>query len=142
MKSIINIFLGILLGTGLIISSLNNPLVIQNALNIFGDWNLSLFLILAVASVTMWITVYLSEKIVIEEYKTLLTNEDKSLNIKQLIVGSIFFGLGWGTIGLCPAPTIINLSYGTWEIILFLSFLIIGLASSKIFKKWSYYQED
>jgi len=29
---------------------------------------------------------------------------------KKLIIGSIFFGAGWGLIGLCPGPAITSIA--------------------------------
>ena len=80
----------------------------------------------------MWTTLYLGEKILLISHTISLKSGYKSICRKHLITGSLLFGIGWGTIGLCPGPTILNLSYGTWEVIVFLLFLIIGLASNKI----------
>ena len=48
---------------------------------------------------------------------------------KKLIIGSIFFGAGWGLAGLCPGPAIssialLNVSSGIFVISMFVGFYI------------------
>ncbi len=137
MQSLVNILLGSLFGIGLLVSDINNTLIIKKGLDFLQDWNFSLFIILIVASLSMWTTLYLGEKIILDRYTISLKTGFKPICRNNLIAGSIVFGIGWGAIGLCPGPAILNLSYGTWEVILFLSFLIIGLALNKTIGRFS-----
>ena len=48
---------------------------------------------------------------------------------KKLIIGSIFFGAGWGLIGLCPGPAItsialLNMSSAIFVVSMFTGFYI------------------
>ena len=48
---------------------------------------------------------------------------------KKLIIGSVFFGAGWGLAGLCPGPAIssialLNVSSGIFVISMFIGFYI------------------
>ncbi len=48
---------------------------------------------------------------------------------KKLIIGSIFFGAGWGLIGLCPGPAItsialLNMSSAFFVVSMFTGFYI------------------
>lgn len=52
---------------------------------------------------------------------------------KNLIIGSILFGIGWGLYGLCPGPAIISLLYQQSSIYMFFIFMMIGfLLGNKI----------
>lgn len=43
---------------------------------------------------------------------------------QSLVVGSVLFGIGWGLVGLCPGPALVNLA-GLWP-----SVIVFALAMS------------
>mgnify|MGYP003302923862 CR=1 FL=1 len=61
-------------------------------------------------------------------YLVLAIKSSKEID-KKLIIGSIFFGAGWGLAGLCPGPAIssialLNVSSGIFVISMFIGFYI------------------
>ena len=68
--------------------------------------------------------------------KTIISNFSSNFSIptnkqldKKLIAGSIFFGAGWGLIGLCPGPAItsialFNISSAIFVLAMFVGFYI------------------
>jgi uncharacterized membrane protein YedE/YeeE len=50
---------------------------------------------------------------------------------RDLIIGSVFFGIGWGLAGLCPGPAIASLSFGGSSGVVFASAMIIGMLSTR-----------
>ena len=45
---------------------------------------------------------------------------------KKLIIGSIFFGAGWGLIGLCPGPAITSLALLNTSSVVFVISMFAG----------------
>ena len=39
-----------------------------------------------------------------------LSSSKNGLTPRRLVVGSILFGVGWGLVGLCPGPALVNLA--------------------------------
>ena len=59
----------------------------------------------------------------------------KLKNIDQkLILGSSFFGVGWGMIGLCPGPAISSIAFFQPLSIVFIISMISGFYLTKFFK--------
>ncbi len=46
---------------------------------------------------------------------------------KNLFLGSIFFGIGWGLVGLCPGPAISSIAFFEPITLIFLISMIIGI---------------
>lgn len=128
-KNIISLCSGLLFGAGLTISQMVNPEKIINFLMITTkQWDASLIFVMLGALMVfgigqrLWLMkrntpilapeFYLPKKISIDGY---------------LIVGAIFFGIGWGLGGLCPGPAISNLLTGNIKVISFIMMMVIGM---------------
>jgi len=117
---------GLLFGLGLAISQMVNPEKILDFLDVTGDWDPSLALVMAGAvGVAM-----LAFRFVLKRKQPLfdddfhlprLTKVDRSL-----LVGSAIFGLGWGIGGYCPGPGIAALSTGSVEALVFVAGMALG----------------
>jgi uncharacterized membrane protein YedE/YeeE len=53
---------------------------------------------------------------------------------KPLVIGSAFFGLGWGLVGFCPGPALSALSTGMAEPLIFTAAMVAGMAAHKALK--------
>jgi len=124
MKKILYFISGSIFGVGLIISGMSNPQKVLSFLDIFGNWDPSLMLVMIGAiSITA-------------SYFILIKNKTKKLSIdKKLIVGSSIFGIGWGLVGICPGPAIVVLGSASIKGVIFVIALLIGmLLQNKIVK--------
>ena len=54
---------------------------------------------------------------------------------RPLIVGAVLFGAGWGLVGLCPGPAIINLATLSPPVLLFVTAMIAGMAAHAIWRR-------
>jgi len=51
---------------------------------------------------------------------------------KRLITGAILFGVGWGLVGYCPGPALVNFgTFGT-EAIIFVATMLGGMTIFKL----------
>ena len=139
MQKIIAFTVGGLFGVGLYISQMTNTLKVQGWLDIFGDWDPTLTFVMGGAIIPMLIAWQVAGK----RTKTFL-GENLSLPAKKeinkpLIIGSMFFGVGWGLSGLCPGPAVASLSFGGLNGLLFFISMLAGmLGVSTLTNKDSY----
>lgn len=118
---------GLVFGFGVILSGMTNPAKIIGFLDIFGDWDPSLALVMGGAIAVTLPSFYFLKK----RQKTLLklsfawpTREDIDT---PLVAGSVLFGIGWGLAGLCPGPSTVALTSGMIEIFIFFGAMLAGM---------------
>jgi uncharacterized protein len=117
---------GFLFGLGLWVSGMANPKKVLGFLDITGDWDASLMLVMggAVAVTLICFRVVLKrDKPLIEDKFELPTRKDIDL---PLIAGAAVFGLGWGTAGYCPGPALTALATLSTDAIVFVVAMIAG----------------
>jgi len=117
---------GLLFGLGLAISQMVNPEKILDFLDVTGDWDPSLALVMAgavgVAMLAFRLVLKRKQPIFDDDFHLpRLTKVDRSL-----LVGSGVFGLGWGIGGYCPGPGIAALSAGSVEALVFVAGMVLG----------------
>lgn len=136
MYAFISLVAGIIFGLGLILSGMANPAVVQGFLDLFGNWNSALIWVMVGALVMSFIAVTILKKrgtTLLGERHHLPTNTPMN---KRLIIGGLIFGVGWGLVGICPAPALVLVGQGLPDGILFAIAMIIGLLLPRfIFKK-------
>ncbi|MCB1648567.1 MAG: YeeE/YedE family protein [Pseudomonadales bacterium] len=117
---------GIVFGLGLAISEMINPARVIGFLDISGQWDLTLMLVMGSALAFTLIGFPLitrkAHPILAEKF-TLPTK--KTLDL-PLISGAVLFGIGWGLAGLCPGPAIAGLASLNPGIFLFVAAMIAG----------------
>jgi len=126
MYAVITLISGLLFGLGLAFSEMTNPAVVIGFLNIFGDWNPSLLIVMASAIAVGMIGYLIKGK----RLKPLLGEKWQVPNLRhidsKLIIGSALFGIGWGLSGYCPGPGLTALINNPSEGFYFVAALILG----------------
>lgn len=126
---------GIIFGLGLCISKMVDPNKIMGFLDVAGNWDPSLLLVMFSALVIVSIGYRLAlkrEKPVLDKKFYLPTNNQ--LDIK-LILGAILFGVGWGLIGYCPGPIVTSLGFLSVDIVLVFISMLVGMVSWTLLAK-------
>lgn len=125
-ENLVALITGAIFGLGLCISQMTNPDKVLAFLDITGQWDPSLMLVmggaLAVSFITFRQILRRPKPVVTEEF---YLPEKKSLD-RQLLAGAIIFGIGWGLIGYCPGPAITALGFLKLEPIVVVVSIIIG----------------
>lgn len=99
-------FIGLLFGLGLVVSQMVNPAKIVAFLDLAGEWDPSLAVVMAAALVTTFVgyrLVLKRQKPAFEETFNIPAN---TVIDRPLLIGAGIFGVGWGLAGLCPGPGI------------------------------------
>ena len=122
---------GVLMGLGLAVSGMINPAKVLNFLDIFGDWDPTLVIVMASALLTTMV----GYRVVLRR-ETPLFAASYSLPGRReidlrLITGAALFGIGWGLAGFCPGPAIAALSLLRAEPFLFVAAMAVGMVIAK-----------
>jgi uncharacterized membrane protein YedE/YeeE len=116
---------GLLFGIGLWLSGMANPRKVLDFLDVAGNWDPSLLLVMGGAVAVTAPT-----------FRPLLKRQPLQLknNIdRPLVLGALVFGIGWGIGGYCPGPALTALSNLSAEALIFVSAMIAGGLFAKIF---------
>ena len=109
---------GLLFGIGLWVSGMANPRKVLDFLDVAGNWDPSLLLVMGGAvAVTA-----LAFRPLVKKHSL----EFKNSVDAPLIIGAALFGIGWGIGGYCPGPALTALANLSAEILIFVSAMIAG----------------
>lgn len=119
---------GTIFGIGLVISGMINPAKIRGFLDVAGDWDPSLGLVMGGAvgvTALFYPRVFRRQKPMFENtFHLPVTTKIEP----PVLIGAGIFGIGWGLIGICPGPAFTALTLGRWEVLVFFPALIAGIA--------------
>ena len=100
---------GILFGFGLIISGMAQPAKVLNFLDLLGRWDPSLALVMAAALAVSGAGYALAKRRPAPYAAVSWSWPTNSAIDAPLLAGASLFGLGWGLVGLCPGPALVDL---------------------------------
>ncbi len=131
MKLISAAVAGIVFGFGLIISQMVNPAKVIAFLDVFGDWDPSLALVMGGALVVTGIGYRLVWQAKAPAFESRFQVPDNRQIDARLMFGAVLFGAGWGLVGLCPGPALTALSFGGAEVLGFVVAMLAGLLGAR-----------
>jgi hypothetical protein len=119
---------GLLFGAGLAISGMMNPACVLGFLDLFGVWDPSLAFVmasaLAVNAPLVWLLRARQRR---PAFATRFEPPKKTQIDAPLLLGSAYFGVGWGLAGYCPGPALAALPQGGWALLSFVLAMLIGM---------------
>lgn len=129
MKNVFAFIFGGLFALGLMISGMANPEKVLNFLDVLGNWDPSLALVMAGAIIVAFLpfqrAVKQSQPKTIDGQNIQLPTQTRI--DKKLIIGSALFGIGWGIAGICPAPSLTLIGLGHYQILYFVAAMIVSI---------------
>lgn len=117
---------GFLFGIGLWVSGMANPKKVLGFLDITGNWDASLMLVMGGAVIVTAVAfrfVLQREKPFFSE--TFHLPRKKDIDV-PLVAGAAIFGIGWGIAGYCPGPALTALTTLSTESMVFVAAMIGG----------------
>lgn len=118
---------GLIFGLGLLISGMANPDKVLSFLDLAGDWDPSLALVMlgaiAVGIIAFTFIKGRSESLLGEPLRL----PAKTSLDSRLIIGSLGFGVGWGLAGFCPGPALVALGAGEAKAAVFVAAMLAGM---------------
>ena len=119
---------GFVFGIGLIVSGMANPAKVLGFLDLAGNWDPSLALVMGGAIAVGVVAFFLAGRRV-RSYLGAPMQLPATRDIDQrLLLGSFAFGLGWGLAGFCPGPAIVSLGSGQMKAVVFVAAMLAGMA--------------
>jgi hypothetical protein len=127
MRLIPAFLIGLLFGTGIVLSGMANPAKVLNFFDVAGSWDPSLALVMAGALA-----------VALPGYRLVLGRPAPALDARfhlpraraidaPLVGGAALFGIGWGMAGVCPGGALPALGTGQAEIFVFVAALVAGI---------------
>ena len=115
---------GFLFGIGLWLSGMANPRKVLDFLDVTGNWDPSLLLVMGGAVIVTAIA-----------FRPLLRKRPidfKTSIDAPLVIGAALFGIGWGIGGYCPGPALTALSNLSADVLVFVAAMVAGGFLAKI----------
>ena len=109
---------GFLFGIGLWLSGMANPRKVLDFLDVTGDWDPSLILVMGGAVAVTAIA-----------FRPLLKKQKMDFKTRidaPLVAGAALFGVGWGIGGYCPGPALTALSTLSTDVLIFVAAMVGG----------------
>ena len=123
---------GLLFAIGLGVAGMTNPNKVLNFLDVFGDWDPSLALVMA-GAILVYAPVYRRIKgEAAPKFAERFHWPTKQDVDAKLVVGSILFGIGWGIAGFCPGPAIVAASTGQASTLAFFAAMVLGMLAQGV----------
>ncbi|HVL00344.1 MAG TPA: DUF6691 family protein [Dongiaceae bacterium] len=129
MKNVFSAFIvGLIFGIGLLVSGMSNPQKVLGFLDLAGNWDPSLALVMVGAIGVAAIGFALARR----RSQTLLNEPMPPLPAanspvdRRLVIGSVLFGIGWGIAGFCPGPVLVALGLAFWPAVPVLIAMLAG----------------
>lgn len=126
---------GAVFGLGLIISEMANPKRVQGFLDITGQWDPTLVFVMVGALIVTG----LGYKLVLKREKPLFAQDfsipTNKIIDRNLLIGAVLFGIGWGLSGLCPGPAVVGASTGSLSILVFIVAMTAGMRAFELTQK-------
>ncbi|MEN3973533.1 DUF6691 family protein [Emcibacter sp. SYSU 3D8] len=117
---------GLLFGAGLAVSGLANPAKVLAFLDITGQWDPSLVLVMGagvvVFAVGFRLTTRAARPLLAEKFEIPTRRDIDS----RLVIGALMFGMGWGLAGFCPGPALTGLAFGLTKVYVFVAAMVAG----------------
>lgn len=130
MRLIAAFFAGGLFGVGLLISGMTDTRKVIGWLDIFGDWDPTLAFVMGGAIVPMAIAWQIAARRGAPALGGAFPTPPEPRLGRNLVVGSVLFGAGWGLAGLCPGPAIASITWGGTGGAVFLVAMILGMLAA------------
>ena len=127
---------GLIFGLGLILAGMANPAKVLAFLDLAGRWDPSLGLVMG-GAIAVGVVAFAIAKKRQQSYLGFTIQLPTSRIIdKRLVLGSLVFGMGWGLVGICPAPAFVLVGSGNDKGLIFTVFMILGMVIFEVLENY------
>ncbi|QIT55630.1 YeeE/YedE family protein [Aquisalimonas sp. 2447] len=126
---------GLIFGTGLLVSGMANPEKVLGFLDLAGHWDPSLALVMVGAIATAFVafrTASRRERTFLGDPLRVPTRNDVD---GRLLLGALGFGVGWGMAGFCPGPALVALGAGEIKAMVFVAAMLAGMGLFEVIER-------
>ena len=127
MQRISEFVVGLIFGLGLMLSGMTDPGKVIGFLDLFGNWDPSLALVMGGAIAVGFFAFALAKKRTTSFLGGALHLPKSTQIDKRLIWGNVMFGAGWGLAGFCPGPALVSMATGQDKALVFVLSMVFGM---------------
>lgn len=127
MRKLTALIAGLIFGLGLYLSGMTDPTKVLGFLDLAGDWDPSLALVMAGALAVSSVAFYFARRRQVSLLGAPLQIPTNRKIDRRLVLGSLLFGMGWAIAGLCPGPALALLLTGHWQVVVFTLTMLVGM---------------
>jgi uncharacterized membrane protein YedE/YeeE len=127
---------GLIFGAGLVISGMTQPTKVLGFLDVFGAWDPTLAFVMGGALAVSLPGFYFARGRTRPLFAAHFRWPTRSEIDAPLIGGAVLFGIGWGLVGLCPGPAIVNLATFLPQIVVFIAMMGVGIYALDWWRGW------
>lgn len=127
MTRVIEFFVGLLFGLGLLFSGMTDPAKVQGFLDLAGAWDPSLAFVMG-GGVGIGLIGFAWAKKQAVSLSGNMFHWPELLQVdRALVLGSMMFGVGWGLAGFCPGPALVSMAGGNDKAWVFVMAMVLGM---------------
>ena len=126
---------GLIFGAGLLISGMNQPEKVLGFLDILGNWDATLAFVMAGAVAVASLGFALARRRAAPLLAAKFSWPERRDIDTPLVAGAILFGIGWGLVGICPGPALVNLAGLSLPIVVFVAAMVIGMLGYELWQR-------
>ena len=126
-RAIFAFLAGGLFGAGLLVSGMTDTTKVQGWLDVFGNWDPTLAFVLGGAILPMAVAWAMTTRRARPALGGAFPPKPEPQIGRNLVLGSVLFGAGWGLVGLCPGPALASLAWGGAGGLVFLVAMLAGM---------------
>ena len=135
MLALTSLLAGLVFGLGLILSGMTNPAKVLGFLDLFGQWDPSLALVMGGAVTVASIAFFLVRRRTVSLLGAPMKRPTSRQIDRPLVTGSVLFGVGWGLAGFCPGPALVALGMGEGKAVVFVLAMLGGMGLFELFER-------
>jgi uncharacterized membrane protein YedE/YeeE len=125
---------GLVFGAGLLISGMTQPDKVLGFLDIFGAWDPTLAFVMAGAVAVATAGFALARRRGAPLLAATASWPTRNDIDAPLVAGAVLFGIGWGLVGICPGPALVNLAGLSLPIVVFVVAMIVGMFGHELWR--------
>lgn len=135
MQRMCEFLVGLVFGWGLMLSGMTDPGKVVGFLDLAGQWDPSLALVMG-GAIGVGVLAFAWAKR--RSHPVLGQHFDWPASEKidhRVVVGSLVFGVGWGLAGFCPGPALVTLVSGQEKAVAFVIAMIFGMITYELIQR-------
>jgi uncharacterized membrane protein YedE/YeeE len=133
---LVEFVVGLLFGLGLMLSGMTDPGKVLGFLDLFGQWDPSLALVMGGAIMVGFFAFTLAKKRASTFLGGALRLPTVNRLDKPLVIGSLLFGAGWGLAGFCPGPALVSMADGQPKALSFVLAMLVGMLGFELMDRF------
>lgn len=127
MNRLMEFIAGLIFGIGLILSGMTDPGKVTGFLDLAGEWDPSLALVMGGAIAVGLLGFAVARKRTTSFLGGAMQLPNSEDITPRLLIGALVFGVGWGLAGFCPGPALVATGAGHWQALVFTLSMLAGM---------------